>query len=155
MIHLSFLKILTNHSMLSSITYSPGGPPLWDPIAPLKRTDADVSLHFLGQTSVIYTKPVHDPMFAATTAIHYSDNDTIWVPDQNVSVLGCIDQYRICNSDRRECTPLSGVIDLYNAITRIGLNDAQSATALRLCNAAQRSPTWLNGFHLGADGMLT
>jgi hypothetical protein len=112
-------------------------------------------LHFLGQTSVIYHQPVLDPMFSATTAIPYGNNGTIWVPDQNVSVLGCIDQYRICNSDRRACTPLSGAIDLYNAITRIGLNDAQLATALRLCNAAERSPTWHNGFHLGADGMLT
>ena len=141
--------------MVSSLNYLPGGVSLWDPITPLKRTDADVSLHFLGQTSVMYHQPVLDPMFSATTAMPYSDNGTFWVPDRNVSVLGCIDQYRICNSDRGACTPLSGVIDLYSAITRIGLNDAQLATALRLCNAAQRSPTWLNGFHLGADGTLT
>lgn len=140
--------------MLSSINYFPGGSPIWDPIAPFNRTDGDVSLHFLAQTSVMYTKPVRDPLFSATTAMPFSDNFTIWLPDRNVSVLGCMDQYRICNSDHGACTPLSGIIALDNAITRIGLNDAQSATALRLRNAAERSPTWLNGFHLGADGML-
>ena len=151
----SFLSIRTNHSMLSSMIYFPGGPPVWDPIAPFKRTDADVSLHFLAQTNVVYTRPVHDPLFSATTAMPMSDNLTMWLPDRNVSVLGCIDQYRICNSHHGACTPLSGVIALEDAITKIGLNDAQLATAFRLHNAAQRSPTWLNGFHLGADGMFS
>jgi hypothetical protein len=79
----------------------------------------------------------------------------MWLPDRNVSVLGCIDQYRICNSDRGVCTPPGGVVALSNAITKIGLNNAQLATALRLHKAAERSLTWLNGAHLGANGMLS
>ena len=141
--------------MLRSVNYSPGGLNIWDPIATFKRTDADVSLHFIAQTSMIYTNPVLDPIFSATTALPFTNNLTMWSPDRNVSVLGCIDQYRICNSDRRACTPLGGVVALSNAITKIGLNDAQLATAIRLRRAAEKSQTWLNGGHLGANGVLS
>ena len=70
-------------------------------------------LFFLSQNNIAYMNPVFDPWFSA--------NGTYTVPDSkpkasradfDVSVMGCAEQYRMCNPATGACTPFSGFLSL-------------------------------------------
>jgi hypothetical protein len=120
----------------------------WIPIPDFNRTDADVSMFLLAPNSVLYSHPNVDPFFSATTEL----NTTITVLDTNtqltytfydtdhyVYMIGCTDQYQICNSAKPGsdgeptlCTPLGPIFPLLAENLNISLNDYQSVTATSL-----------------------
>jgi hypothetical protein len=114
--------------------------PNWIPILAFNRTNADVSLFFLAFNSVTYSYSSTDPIFKATILVNVTETDgTIfgyYVSDYFINVLGCTDQFQICNpnipgldGEPTRCTALSSYLVLYNEVDAIGLNDYQVATS--------------------------
>jgi hypothetical protein len=128
---------------MSSSVYSAAIPPgmeptsPWSPLPALARSDADVTLMVLEQNTLIYKTPSDDPWMPA----HISDPDIIprfWMGDYDLNLMGCIEQYQICNPnlDRDTgCTKLSGSTILMASFiepeARIGLTRNQMATVDR------------------------
>src|SRR6266487_114263 len=112
------------------------------PIPEIARDDADVSLIFLTQNSLAYTNPVDDPFFAAheTHTPHEvvpGDINPLYCSDNLVSVMGCMDQHRICNPttpDGLHCTSW-GISQIFMEFEYLGLNNAQSNTAFVILRA--------------------
>jgi hypothetical protein len=125
--------------------------PVWDPIPPFNRTDADVSMHFLTQNSVSYIDPVFDPWFYANGSVSLGVFNR---PNWMVQVMGCVDQHRICNAENEKCTPYVGASQLADVIKKLDLNNNQLAAAYRLVNAALASGTYQSVVGLGGGGML-
>ena len=57
---------------------------------------------------------------------------TYYLSDRYVNVLGCTDQHQFCNPATGKCTELTASDRVFREITKIGLNEVQTATALRL-----------------------
>ena len=119
----------------------------------MNRSDGDINLVFLSQNSVVHNSPVDDPWYAAHSSPfnvvaasaengddgHVTENATIYFRDQPVSVLGCVEQYQICNTDQSiedQCTPLTGARQLMDAVNGLTLTSAQRATAQILADAS-------------------
>ncbi|KAF2192030.1 hypothetical protein K469DRAFT_696089 [Zopfia rhizophila CBS 207.26] len=89
----------------------PGGDAAqWNPIYPFNRPDAEVTLMMLAQNGVKYTAPVDDPWFSAHEQVNITSRKSVWMSDYAVSLLGCIDQYQLCNPAKpgdSGCTQLS------------------------------------------------
>ena len=91
----------------------------FSPIPALRVEKADLTL--LGLTSMaVSVNPVDDPWFRSTTHVHQSGsklgytNTTmqLWYADNALSVLGCLEQYQLCNMTG--CSPLDGRLQLAN-----------------------------------------
>ena len=90
----------------------------------------------LNQNSVYYVAPSDDLWMSAHT--QYTA-DPIWVADYDVNLLGCTDQYQICNpnkgNDPSACTKLLGQFTLMNEVVSLvnttAFNDHQILTAMR------------------------
>lgn len=111
-----------------------------DLIGPLKRADADVTLVFLNQNSISYFKPVNDSWFAAHVRAQNSDpgtEDVQYQPDNPVTILGCIEQYRLCNPSSNRCTPAGGIHGTDAEGQKLGFNAFQNITAQRMIDAFQ------------------
>lgn len=108
--------------------------------------NADLYLLFLAQTSS-FNQPVYDPWFQAlkpfnTTPITQSNTalsgqQTLYIPEWPVSVMGCTQQYQICNpvssGKNPRCSPLSGrsaLIANFNESTE--LSNTQQGVAWRI-----------------------
>ncbi|KAL9624396.1 MAG: hypothetical protein Q9160_001358 [Pyrenula sp. 1 TL-2023] len=88
------------------------------PIKELMQSDKDVNIIFLSANGIRYNGPVDDLWYAA----HQTTNDTIrdvlfsgaqkyYLSDEAASVLGCTEQYQICNPTvppQQGCSPLDG-----------------------------------------------
>ncbi|KAE9364620.1 hypothetical protein N431DRAFT_354454 [Stipitochalara longipes BDJ] len=143
------------HTSLTNVGYNlvaenslAGEVDAWEPIAEFNKTDADVSMYFLSANSVGYSYPNSDPMFSANieTNISYPSgpggaNLTLvyYFPDYWVNVVGCTDQYQICNpaivgpdGEATLCTPLGPLGALPSAILHIGLSNYQTETCATL-----------------------
>ncbi|KAL5360493.1 hypothetical protein BJX96DRAFT_184582 [Aspergillus floccosus] len=99
---------------------SPQTSQLWTPREELNRTDADVSIFFLNANSVMYEYPTDDPMFSAhqsalSDLIALGENTSIaefdnwYTADAPTTVLGCTDQFQICNARTEICSDLNGI----------------------------------------------
>lgn len=105
------------------------------PIPQLSREDALVSLIFLEPNKLAYTGPVDDLFFAAHAdpwALWTTPNITLYYSDKQVSVMGCIDQHRICNPtwpDGILCTTWGTVEFTAAVLDKLGLNQMQNDTA--------------------------
>ncbi|KAF2690971.1 hypothetical protein K458DRAFT_398912 [Lentithecium fluviatile CBS 122367] len=86
---------------------------LFEPIAPLNRSDGMLWLMFLSASGVAFLNPTDDPWFSA----HVNTADKLWDPitndwkplvgtDQPAGVLGCSAQTQFCTSDTSHCEPL-------------------------------------------------
>ena len=65
--------------------------------------------------------------------MNISDTDyPYYVSDRYVNVLGCTDQHQFCNPATGKCTELTASDPVLQEIPTIGLNEVQTATALRL-----------------------
>jgi hypothetical protein len=93
----------------------------------------------MNQNSVGYSEPVYDPFFIATGA---NKTDNFINGDNYVNVIGCIDQDKFCNTATHACTPFGGAEQLRHTASHIGLNPAQTASALRLLNSIASSHTY-------------
>lgn len=81
------------------------------PIAPLWDNATDVCLFFLSGNGVLFIDACHDPWYSATTIFESPNNETYYVSDELVGVLGCVSRYQFCNADPKSgksCTPLAG-----------------------------------------------
>jgi hypothetical protein len=127
--------------------------PNWIPIPDLNRTDADVGISFLVQNSVYYFEPVHDPWYLAEELanINYTGGLELYLANEPVKVMGCAEQFRICNPEQTACTPYGGSLQL-SSIRDLGLNTMQLATAHRVGAAAQHSSIYDSLFILAPDG---
>lgn len=110
----------------------------------MNREDADVTLAFLSANSIPFVDPVDDPWYSAhsnpfqatVNASAFGDHSeseatgTAYFRDRPVSVLACTEQYQLCAPNSRpECTPLTGIALLGEAMGDLSLSNAQAATA--------------------------
>ncbi len=104
------------------------------PAPDFERTDADVNFFFLAPGDISFVGPSDDPFFPAHSAPYtLGPGLTLYRPDVWSSVLGCIDQYEICNpnanNQQNACTSLVGLPSLQGQIAALNLNAAQNSTA--------------------------
>lgn len=131
----------------------------WQPITELARTDADVTLFYLAQNSIIYETPVNDPFFSAHLEKNSSfgtnrnalTNVTMYMFDSWIDAMGCVDQHQICNpsprnSSEQVCTPLTALKGVEEAIianstikgdSYLSMNSYQLSTAIRVFEAVE------------------
>src|SRR2546430_971756 len=91
----------------------------WTPIPTFNRTDADVSIYFLAANCLTYLSPVTDPLFSATFQQNFSSL-VVYVPDYDITVMRCADQYQICNPTNQVCTSLGGQRILSQQVSTLG-----------------------------------
>jgi hypothetical protein len=137
------------------------GSDAWTPIQPLQVATGDVSLHFLASNSIAYLSPVQDIWFSANKELNLSANSTatfqnVYEADQFVNVMGCLDQFEICNPNTSpfSCTIIGGLRDVAQAYTQIGLNEYQTATAQRMTPVFAMSSTFNTVNGLGDTALL-
>lgn len=116
---------------------------MFNPISPLARDDAVVTLAFLSHNGVFYPEPVDDPLFASHYEYNLTDNVTYWYRDAPVTVLGCVEQHEICNAkdpETRICTkpdrPDLSKQTIDGIVRDLGFNRRQAATAMLLLFAS-------------------
>jgi hypothetical protein len=101
------------------------------PAPDFTRTDADLNLFFLAPNDISFVGPSDDPFFPAHTSpytISSAPGLTLYRPDVWSSVLGCADQYEICNPTTAKCTSLVGLPSLQSETSKLGLSTAQTST---------------------------
>lgn len=107
----------------------------YQPIAALNKTDADLSMSFIAANAMKYLTQVNDPVFGAHDPLDVNGT-TVYMADVYVTVLGCSEQYRICNPVSSVCTPFLGSFQLMNALAAnqdgLDFTFRQNATAYRL-----------------------
>ncbi len=146
---------LTAFSASAGTDHTTGG---FQPVPAINTTDADLSLLFIAANSVAYSEPCADPIFSANIPYNNTVGEIAisgYYPDYWVTVLGCTEQYRICNPKTNQCTGKQGLMQLSRAFTAneagLDINDIQSATAQRLLGALQVSTIYYATFsRLGA-----
>jgi hypothetical protein len=131
----------------------------WLPVSALDVGNADISVAFLAQNSILYLSPVSDPWFSANQLLNFSlpnVPDVSYGPDQEVSAMACIDQYQICNPNGSPytCTIVGSAIDMHEGYLEIGLNDYQIATAQRLFYALTLTGTYVTVNLLGDTALF-
>lgn len=97
------------------------------PIPELDRQDADVSLFFLAANDIWYTRPVSDPLYSANIPV----ND-FWEADYYVTILGCIDQFQLCNPSNHYCISETSSKSAMDGIPKLNFTSRQEFTAQRL-----------------------
>ncbi|KAJ9660424.1 hypothetical protein H2198_002542 [Neophaeococcomyces mojaviensis] len=133
---------------LDSEMYQPGSTSAggWAPVKAINQTSADFNLMFLTANSIYYAEPVDDPMFSAHIGQDLSSvvaGATYYNADNYVAVMGCTDQYQICNPNNNQCSGLVGALQILTTIAndhqRIDFNTVQQAIASRIAITAQES----------------
>ncbi|KAL4893564.1 hypothetical protein BDV59DRAFT_193051 [Aspergillus ambiguus] len=92
---------------------------IWVPRDELNRTDADISIFFLN-SNVMYEFPTDDPMFSAHVSAlgelakldgntSIAEFDNWYMADAPTTILGCTDQFQICNGRSGICSELQGI----------------------------------------------
>jgi len=112
-------------------------------------------MYFFTQNSVGYLSPVFDPFFSANgtdQSIDLGFSRNLTKPDHLVNVMGCTDQFQVCNPTTSSCTPLGGLLNILKSMDTIGLNKAQLASAQRLYLASIFSSMYNSVAGLGASG---
>ena len=84
----------------------------WYPIPELLVTDGDITVLFLSSNDVYFLEKTVDPWYSAQT-FQGLDNNSIplYVHDDAVRALGCIERLQFCNPNlpaNSSCTPLTG-----------------------------------------------
>src|SRR5437763_1529124 len=140
----------------------------WSPDPRLNQTDSDITLMMLSQNDIAYVSPSDDPWMPAhlhadsTNLPEWIGEHDVWYGDYYVNLLGCIDQYQICNPNkdgsRGDCTKLAGQISVVQDVETLGFNLAQLWTVNSFLERATyrgiyyavegRGAAALNGYHL-------
>lgn len=111
---------------------------LWEPAAPLNRTDADLDLVFIASNSIKYEMPTDDPIFSAHIVSPFSNfnigggNITFYESDYYLGVICCLEQHQVCHEDT--CTPLSRLNEVFSNSS--GLSMTQRGILKRLGSAS-------------------
>jgi hypothetical protein len=127
--------------------------PGWTPIDDILHTDADVSILYFSQNSVLYPDPIDDPMFSAHRQFRNlpaGTNNTFYGADDFATVVACIDQSQIRNPATGISTPPLGFQRLSVQSVNIGLNPAQIAAAFRLIVPSEQALMFNSVNGLGA-----
>jgi hypothetical protein len=88
------------------------------------------------ENKVVYTEPVNDPWFKATTR-DLNRNTAVWKADKAAGVIGCVETYEFCN--KTSCLkPLSIPVreEYFPGLETLNLNEKQKATFWYLRKAA-------------------
>lgn len=95
---------------------------LFKPIPELRRDDADLTVVFLNNNAVPMLKndgPFTDPFFSATKQHQKDLMPNHYWPDNPVTAIGCIDQYRFAKAGSDEWTTLASYGDATSNMTFI------------------------------------
>jgi hypothetical protein len=122
----------------------------------LNVSNADTTANFLASNSISYYAPVEDPWFSAHVAFNATKTLPAYEADDYVNVMGCIDQYQLCNpsSFPYRCTIIGSQKDFIIGYQEIGLNDYQTATADRLRYSLSFSTMYQTVNYLGPSALL-
>lgn len=135
----------------------PKGEGVVEPVAEVNTTASDLSLLFIAPNTVRFTEKCYDPVFSATRYQMNGSYNTFWYADYFVSVVGCSEEYQICNPSNNKCTPKLGNYQLQQAMVAnkdgLGLNAMQNATAYRLAIATTHSSIYYATFSRGAGAL--
>ncbi|OJJ50131.1 hypothetical protein ASPZODRAFT_59289 [Penicilliopsis zonata CBS 506.65] len=131
----------------------------WNPISALNTTDSDITLMMLAQNDMGYENPCYDPWITATLKLA-NISESIWEANDWVSLLGCIDQYQICNptmTGDSGCSKLGGLesvaVDLTLRAPELGFNDLQVATISRFLTTQSYRGMYYNVQGRGANAL--
>ncbi|RSL66522.1 hypothetical protein CEP54_003749 [Fusarium duplospermum] len=94
---------------------------LFKPIPELRRNDADLTVVFLNNNQVPMVGddgPCTDPFFSATSVPDDKLPD-LYLPDNSITAIGCIDQYQFAKAGSDEWTPLASFADASTNLTFI------------------------------------
>lgn len=118
-----------------------------------------MTIIFIAPNSIKFRDPVYDPVFQAT----YGDTElsntgerfTVYSPDYPVSVVGCTEQYAICNPNRKvnNCTSFDGQNALLSNIHSVGLSQDQYVTAVRMVYMIADGTTYSSVDGIGPDAL--
>jgi len=137
-------------NLATSVSWIKDGVFQWEPIPPLKRDDADVTLLFLSAYGVTYPKgerlsftiarlltapAIDDPIFSAHRFIRLFempgfDPAAQYAADYPATVMGCTDQYRFCNPRTSRCSPFVNSQDPGDQLFTIAENDGDVHVAV-------------------------
>lgn len=138
------------------MSHNATGRSQWTPVFNISRTDADVTIVFVAPNAIKYRSPVIDPFFKAiypTTELTIDEGTiTVYNPYDQVSVMGCVEQYQIC-TDEYHCTNLGGQDALGREILSLGLNAAQFVTAQRMIYMISYANTYSSINGIGPDAL--
>ncbi len=70
----------------------------------LSRGDGSVTMVLVGHAGILYLQPNSDPVFSANQPIVYRSGRRRWTADQNITIVGCVDQFEVCNNATGFCT---------------------------------------------------
>lgn len=97
----------------------------------------------LNQNSINYEVPSDDPWIPAHFPVNTSSG-VLYRGDYNANLLGCTDQYQICNPNKGNsaCTKLSGQRPVLHELglpgNTVDLNEHQTWAAVRILESAIR-----------------
>ncbi|KAI8680507.1 hypothetical protein NCS57_00331900 [Fusarium keratoplasticum] len=143
--------------LLTPVFASAGVKGSWVPSPSFNRTDADVSVYFLSQNSLVYLEPVNDPWFLANGAYQETiQGENLNRPNHYVNTMLCTDQFVYCNPTTGVCTPPAGINAAMSYIDQNtpGFNPTQKITASRINAALVNSNTYNSVINLGASALF-
>ncbi|KAF2132432.1 hypothetical protein P153DRAFT_374159 [Dothidotthia symphoricarpi CBS 119687] len=125
----------------------------FDPIPDFQVADSDVTLVSIFSQAE-YNGNVTDPLFLATNVS--TSSSELYTSTNDLNILGCTEQYQLCNLGNQHCTPLTGLYGIQQAMTQndLSLSPRQLATSNIIWKAA-----WAMGLQwavevLGANVLL-
>jgi hypothetical protein len=113
------------------------------PIPEIASPTADGSLVFLSSNDILYWGEINDPWFSAhkfsknVTNTGQKVSDGLFLRDDPVRVVGCLERYQICNPNLPRgsgCTHLTGIRPAYNEAGKL----LQSKSQKDIFNWSQR-----------------
>jgi hypothetical protein len=114
---------------------------------------------FIAPNSIKFRKQVKDPIFQTTypetELSNTGERFTVYTPDYQVSVMGCTEQYSICNPNLKSsnCTPQSGQCALLILIQPHNFNSAQLVTAYRMIYMTADGTSYSSVNGVGPDAL--
>ncbi|GAM88997.1 hypothetical protein ANO11243_070310 [Dothideomycetidae sp. 11243] len=139
------ISVATNFGWTVYSVYSqaeaPPGDNTWIPIPAFNKTDADVTLILIAPNSLLFTVENTDPVFSAT---RFAKNQTVgdytvtyFRATYDFSIIGCTEQYQVCQQDGSGCTPLGGSYVLNSTAQEYEFSATQLNIISRMSNTAQ------------------
>jgi hypothetical protein len=103
----------------------------------------DPNLVIVAPNAVSYTEPVDDPFYSAHRSQYIPLlSKPVYTSDNFLNVMGCVEDYQICNPMLFNCTKFLGITELSYTIETLDMNVDQQATALRVLWAFSKSALW-------------
>ena len=111
--------------------------------------------------STVYTDPVTDPFYSATTPYELPVGDgtnvTYYYSGPYVGVIACTDQHQLCSPTTDECTSLTTASHVIEELGEPGdnlhFNKAQLVTGIHLTSYMSRLTTYASVDSLGANAL--